>query len=425
MQLNCKRARSENSDSRPSRRQLRHFTVLVLLMAGIPYLLYGCAAIPLSRLLPVVATPDSACGSKHEYSFLSKEPPALFHYVYHPVGQIHHEAYSAAPVAFITTSKAANGALFEDYRSAIRATVQSNLPSGLKNHSVTVALTEFLTSVSGEAQLDAQIADGTLKPSDQQITIERKAIRKHSGPRNLTHGEMKDFADKLFDLQLKPGAAALAKASADKSSLDAKDQVFLKAHPAADATFIAYFEAYYNGKFIDRMSMPVAKPTVSTTIPDSEIVAAETVLLEFLIDSIDATPVMGADPPGSVTKSTIFYPGNTTGAPTAYVTNPEAYIQIPPGSDNACGITTTNAWVLKDLANGASDQAAAVGGLVANTAGGISIGLGVLGKISIGDNQTLSVMVKTAASRVALRATLASSYWTLRHVKFNVKEPGT
>jgi hypothetical protein len=101
------------------------------------------------------------------------------------------------------------------------------------------------------------------------------------------------------------------------------------------------------------------------------------------------------------------------------------YVEIPEGTSTACGITTTNVWVLRDLANGASDQAAAVGGLVANTPGGLSIGLGVIGEISIRDNQTLSVMVKTAASRVALRATLASSYFILRHVKFNVVEPGT
>jgi hypothetical protein len=75
-----------------------------------------------------------------------------------------------------------------------------------------------------------------------------------------------------------------------------------------------------------------------------------------------------------------------------------------------------------EILAGASGKATAVGGLVAKTPGGTSLGLGMLGKISIGDNQTLSVMVKTGASRIALRATLASSYWTLRNVKFDVSE---
>src|SRR5712664_3437049 len=74
--------------------------------------------------------------------------------------------------------------------------------------------------------------------------------------------------------------------------------------------FVAYFEAYYKGNFTDRMSTRLAKPEISTTVPDSEIVAAETVLLEFLIDLIDPTPVMGDAAPGSVVNgSTTFYPG--------------------------------------------------------------------------------------------------------------------
>jgi hypothetical protein len=296
------------------------------------------------------------------------------------------------------------------------------MPPGLKQHKVTKALTEFLTSASGEAQLDAQIADGTLR-DPRQISAERKAIQKHSGPSKLTHGEMKSFADKLFDLQLKPGAAALTNSSPNLSALSPKEVAFLNAHPPLDKMFTAYFEAYYKGNFTDRMGTKLDKPQISTTVPDAEIVAAETVLLEFLIDLIDPTPVMGDAAPGSVVNgSTTFYPGASTDQPTAY--SVENYVQIPAGSPTACGITAQNVWVLRDLANGARDQAAAVGGLVANTPGGISIGLGVLGKISIGDNQTLSVMVKTAASRVALRATLASSYLILRHVKFNVSDPG-
>jgi hypothetical protein len=58
---------------------------------------------------------------------------------------------------------------------------------------------------------------------------------------------------------------------------------------------------------------------------------------------------------------------------------------------------------------------------VANTPGGLSISLGVLGKISIGDNQTLSDLVKTAASDLALRASLLTTYMVLRHVQFTAK----
>src|SRR6266851_446566 len=403
MQTRCK-----NSHARHNHRT--RFAAGMLLVAGAATMLSGCAAIPLKRMQPVIAPPNSPCTDK--FSFLANEPT-----------DFHYGLSNAATNSYISLSNTPSGPLFEAYSNTIQKVVSAKMPPGLKQHKVTKAFTAFLTSVSGEAQLDAQIADGTLK-NTKKIAAERQAIQKHRGPGKLTHGEMKNFADKLFDLQLKPGAAALTNSSANQSGLSAKGVEFLRTHPPLDRMFVAYFEAYYKGNFTDRMSTRLAKPEISTTVPDSEIVAAETVLLEFLIDLIDPTPVMGDAAPGSVVNgSTTFYPGASPNQPTAY--SPGNYVQIPPGSPTACGITAQNVWVLRDLANGAGDQAAAVGGLVANTPGGISLGLGVLGKISIGDNQTLSVMVKTAASRVALRATLASCYWTLRHVKFNVTEPGT
>ena len=386
----------------------------MLLVAGAAAILSGCTVLPLKRFQPVVAPPSASC-TRDRFSFLVNEPSTDLPF------ELPNAAIAAgiATDPYISRTNTSSGALFEAYYNKVQQTVSAKLPPGLQQHKVVKALTEFFASVSGEAQLDAQIAEGTLVDSEQ-IAAERSAIQRHRPPSQLKHGEMKDFADKLFDLQLKPGAAPLTGSSANQSGLSAKDIQFLNAHPPLDRTFIAYFEAYYNGKFVDRLGTVLDKPQISSTVPDSEIVAAETVLLEFLIDAIDPTPVMGDT--AAITTNTNFYPGRFTKVPTAYSSGLAKYAQIPT-DHNACGITTTNAWILRDLANGASGQAAAVGGLVANTPGGISIGLGVVGKISIGDNQTLSVMVKTAASRLALRATLASSYWTLRHVKFDVPEP--
>jgi hypothetical protein len=402
-------------NSRARHNECPRFAAGILLVAGAATMLAGCAAIPMKRMRPVIAPPSPTC-KDDKTGFLANEPTA-FHYGL-PSAAI---TLKLATNAYITRSSKVHGPLFDDYHDTIQKVVLAAMPPALKQHKVTKAFTEFLTSASGEAQLDAQIADRRLADTTL-IAAERQAIQKHSGPTKLTHGQMKDFADKLFDLQLKPGAATLTKSSVNPSGLSSKDVEFLKTHPPLDQMFIEYFKAYYKGEFTDRMGTQLDKPQISTTVPDSEIVAAETVLLEFLVDLIDRTPVMGDAAPGSVVKnSTIFYPGASMKQPTAY--SPENYVQVPPGSPTACGITAQNVWVLRDLANGAGDQAAAVGGLVANTPGGISLGLGVLGKISIGDNQTLSVMVKTAASRVALRATLASSYEILRRVEFNVDEP--
>ncbi len=384
------------------------FAADMLLIAGTAAMFSGCAAVPLKRFQPVIVPPSVFC-TPDKSGLLADEPMTEFHYVLPrdaPGGQI--LLFGRSP-----------GPLFATYHTTIQAIVRAKMPPGLQEHKVTKAFTDFVASASGEAQLDAQIANGTLRDREK-IAAEREAIRKNSGPDKLTHGEMKDFADKLFDLQLRPGEAPLTNSSPNLSGLSAKEIQLIKTRPQPDKAFIAYFEAYYHGKFVDRMGTTVEKPQISTTIPDSEIVAAETVLLEFLIDAVDPTPVMGDT--ATVIDTTIFYPGGFSTKPTAISSGLANYKHIPDDPD-ACGITTKNAWVLKDLANAASDQAAAVGGLVANTPGGISLGLGVVGKISIGDNQTLSAMVKAAASRVALRATLASSYWTLRYFRFNVPEP--
>lgn len=129
--------------------------------------------------------------------------------------------------------------------------------------------------------------------------------------------------------------------------------------------------------------------------------------------------------------STTYYPGNSANQPTALTTGMAEYVQIPSETDQdgkpsgACGITTQNVWLLQTLANGASDEASTVGGLVANTAGGLGVSLGVFGKISIGDNATLSDLVKAAASELALRSTLMVSYHTLRHAKFTPRTIGS
>jgi hypothetical protein len=329
-------------------------------------------------------------------------------------------------------------AAFEEYRKSVLTEVQAKLPKNLKSHSVTLKLTDFLTAVSGQAQVNAAFAEKTLSPD--RASVEQSSIEKHIRAPNIGHGEMKDFAKKLFDSQLRPGAAAITGMASDQSSLSDSQKRLLLDRAVSDKAgappneFVAYFTAFYKGNFVDRMGTKVSPPTVSTTITDAEITNAEIVLLEFLIDAIDPTPVFGnKDLTGVTTIPTgiTFYPGASTTAPTVFTTtfatNPKIYVYIPTpptsGANNLCGITTGNVWVLKDLASGAGDEAGAVGGLVANTVGGISLGLGVVGKISIGDNQTLSVLVKTAASRIAMRATLASAYRTLRNVKFNVTEP--
>jgi hypothetical protein len=147
---------------------------------------------------------------------------------------------------------------------------------------------------------------------------------------------------------------------------------------------------------------------------------AATVLLEFLSDSFDPTPVMGNTQTGDP-SSTKYYPGIPGNEPTALATNYVAYLALPPTS--GCGITQANVWVLKDLADLTANEVGAIGGLVVNSWQGFSFGAGAYLNFSVGDNQILSDLLKTAASEVALRITLATAYASLRHIKFNPPTP--
>jgi hypothetical protein len=251
---------------------------------------------------------------------------------------------------------------------------------------------------------------------------EQQAISTSAANTKISDREIKDFAEKLFSSHLRanPGAFMRPSSFVESDIVGSSDS-----GQAHDGMFYSYMAAYYQNKFVDRMGVSVAAPTISQTITDAEITAAETILLEYLFDKIDKTPVLGH----TVGGSTTFYPGGKTSPPTVYTvlhpTVPAIYLEIGDGTDNACGFNTKNAWVLNEVANAAGDQGGAVGGLIANTAGGISIGLGVVGKISIGDNQTLSVLAKTFASRLATRAAFDATFWTLKDVRFNIPEPGS
>jgi hypothetical protein len=383
--------------------------------------LAGCTLLPMKNLQPVIAPPSAgACTST--LARMEKES-----------SQFHYAVPTDAPVGGLAHMSTKPATIFESYNSMIQARVAAKLPPDLANHRVTKAFQEFLTAASGEAQLDAQISDGTLKPASAAdkatITQEHASIQKHTTGPNLKQSELKDFSNKLFDLQLKHGPADYAGMTTNLAVLGPKASALAASRPKLGTELLAYLKAYYDGKFYDRFGTAISKPQLPTlpsaaspmnfSVPDSEIVAAETVLLEFLVDAIDPTPVMG-DSKDGLPADTTYYPGASKNEPTALATSFAGYVMIPADPNNTvCGITTANVWVIKDIANAASDNAAAVGGLIVNTPGGLSFGLGVVGKISIGDNQTLSDLVKTAASELALRAALATSYFTLRNVDFH------
>ncbi|CAA7615844.1 hypothetical protein MCP1_170073 [Candidatus Terasakiella magnetica] len=128
----------------------------------------------------------------------------------------------------------------------------------------------------------------------------------------------------------------------------------------------------------------------------------------------------GKDKPtaDALDKTSFFPGGKPENRPTAYDVDMANYAYIP---EKGCGVTQESLSDLTTLAGAAGDMAATVDGLTLNSFGGVHYGLGVMGKFSIGDNQTLTVLVKTALSRLSKRITYASGYWLLH----GLGEPGS
>jgi hypothetical protein len=168
--------------------------------------------------------------------------------------------------------------------------------------------------------------------------------------------------------------------------------------------FLQYFAAYYKGAYYDRFGTPIPPPAISTTIADSEISSTMTVLVDVMMDYILRTPVWV----DNVKNPTVFYPGGTNGAgqktkPTVYtvfspkfpsIAQPiilEASLKQGP---KTCGITDLKAEAIQYIALSAGSRAQLLAGGIGGSFGGVNIGLGLLGKVSIGDNKTLQALAK-------------------------------
>lgn len=427
------------------------------------FLLTGCTLLPVKKIQPLIAPPDApACTADTQVHLFSEKKANSFGYVDKNDGAQQFGYLLPANDDYKTGRRVESVSPLQNFTAFDKAAadrVNDKLDQELASDPVVKAFTKVLVAVSAEAQLDSQIADGTTQKAlvdGRKVDVqgEFEAIRKQQAAPKLSHVQLKSFANKVYEIQLKhtaadytsqgPNQAVVAAATQGKSALT---QTSSTKRPKFDQALVGYLKAYYGGKFYDRMGTAVSKPQLPDTsnlltslsnfsVPDSEITAAEMVMLEFLIDTLDPTPVLGntkcpiptttADPSckpadGDPTTTT-YYPGSSSNQPTALAVGLANYIELP---TQGCGFTTKNVWVLQSLANGASDEAGTISGLVANTAGGLGVSLGVFGKISIGDNATLSDLVKTAASDLALRTTLLASYFSLYHVNFTPFEAPT
>ena len=199
-----------------------------------------------------------------------------------------------------------------------------------------------------------------------------------------------------------------------------------------------YYAIYFQGKFQTYLGAPLAAPSVSgsststgitiggsSTISDDQIVPAVQVFIEYLFDEILQSTVWVTY--GSNNQISNYYPGgSTTTQPTYLLVNSDLAGQIEQkigAGPSGCGMNVFKINLMMSLVNQSATIAAGETGLLVKSAGGIEVGLGVLGKLNIGDNNLVSELAKNVATVVASRLTVLFTAPIFAAIDFQKQSP--
>ena len=287
--------------------------------------------------------------------------------------------------------------LVTDIATRANQSVPQSLPGELASDNVVMALSKAIGNVAIEGHHKGRLA-ASLSTSPRY-----EGAKRSTAPGSITARDFQAFAMKMAKLVTDPAKLAAS---------DTNGQDF-------GHGLIRYYMAYYDGKFVDRFGNSISKPDFDpavsgisgtghrdTTITDDDVAGAVAVLIEYLADRIVHTPVWTSTAgDGTVT----YLPGNTRDEPTALALEivPAATKLAPDGA--AAGITMTKAHAMRYLARSASSKASMIGGLVTGSFGGFGVSLGVFGKVSVGDNKMLQVVIRAGLAHVFERAVEQSS----------------
>ena len=184
-----------------------------------------------------------------------------------------------------------------------------------------------------------------------------------------------------------------------------------------EGLFQKYLTAYYNGKFVDRTGGLSSKPKLGLTITNETITALEMIFLESLWD----WAIIG----GGLSVP-IIYEGDHNApifltaekrVPTLWTTLRDCGMAFPVDKiieraveeDVDPGISLSELCTIRKVSGLVGDAAQGVTGIIVRAFGGANIGftlgLGALGKFSLGDNDTLTKVVDTWTENTGRRAT--------------------
>ena len=196
-----------------------------------------------------------------------------------------------------------------------------------------------------------------------------------------------------------------------------------------------YYAIYFQGKFQTYLGSSLPAPSVTgssttiaiggaSTISDEQIVPAVQVFIEYLFDEILHSTIWVTY--GSNNQISGYYPGGSTMQPTYLLVNSDQAGQIEQkigAGPSGCGMNTFKLGLMTSLINQAATIAAGETGLVVKSAGGIEVGLGVLGKLSVGDNNLVAEVAKNVATVVASRLTVLFAAPILTAIDFEKQSP--
>jgi hypothetical protein len=102
-----------------------------------------------------------------------------------------------------------------------------------------------------------------------------------------------------------------------------------------------------------------------------------------------------------------YYPGGIKGASPTYLKVNSLKAQPIPSGIYGCGMNVVKAEAIDYLTKTFYTAAVAQTSLTVKSAGGLEVGLGILGKLNVGDNSTLTALLKGVVGQVVKRLTVA------------------
>ena len=295
-----------------------------------------------------------------------------------------------------TDLKSWDKAKLNDFQTKTRTIALNN---GQSNHIVTIEYEDF-----GSA--DSLEGGSVIK----KITVLGSSILHSDKPSsaNISKCDLKEILNLISQLSSFQGTNFQTSLSTHINQLVASQldgltnsATNLTIKVSLDAMLATYLKFYLNGAYIDRWGTAVSQPDIAK-IGNDTVSPLTKVVLEAVFDYSLMTPIIhDSGQPG------------TTNTPTFAVVFPQLYEPISTNSD-ASGITEAKYSLIKDFSKSGGEINNLLSSLLIKAFGGVSVG----GKVSFGDNSTLSAILSTLCAELSSRTTEEISYDFLEKFRY-------